>query len=82
MARPVSVHIDTVGTNTGPVERIEKAVSGVFDFRPGAIIDRLGLWNPIYGKTAAYGHFGRELPEFTWERADKVDELRDKCGLE
>ena len=82
VAKPVSVHIDTFGTNTVPVERIENAVSDVFDFRPGAIIDRLGLWNPIYGKTAAYGHFGRELPEFTWERTDKVDELRDKCGLE
>lgn len=82
VARPVSVHIDTFGTNTVPVERIENAVSDVFDFRPGAIIDRLGLWNPIYGKTAAYGHFGRELPEFTWERLDKVDELLDKCGLE
>lgn len=82
VAKPVSVHIDTFGTNTVPVERIEKAVSDVFDFRPGAIIDQLGLWNPIYGKTAAYGHFGRELPEFTWERTDKVDELRDKCGLE
>lgn len=82
VAKPVSVHIDTFGTNAVPVERIENAVSDVFDFRPGAIIDRLGLWNPIYGKTAAYGHFGKELPEFTWERADKVDELREKCGLE
>lgn len=82
VAKPVSVHIDTFRTNTVPVELIEKAVSDVFDFRPGAIIDRLGLWNPIYGKTSAYGHFGRELPEFTWEQADKVDELRDKCGFE
>lgn len=82
VAKPVSVHIDTFGTNTVLVELIEKAVSDVFDFRPGAIIDQLGLWNPIYGKTAAYGHFGRELPEFTWERVDKVIELRGKCGLE
>ena len=82
VAKPVSVHIDTFGTNTVPVERIEKAVSDVFDFRPGAIIDQLGLWNPIYGKTSVYGHFGRELPEFTWEQTDKVDELRNKCGLE
>lgn len=81
VAKPVSVHIDTFGTNTVPVERIEKAVSDVFDFRPGAIIDQLGLWNPIYGKTSVYGHFGRELPEFTWEQTDKVDELRNKCGL-
>lgn len=82
VAKPVSVHIDTFGTNTVPVERIENAVSDVFDFRPGAIIDHLSLWNPIYEKTAAYGHFGRELPEFTWERTDKVNELREKCGLE
>lgn len=82
VAKPVSVHIDTFGTNTVPVERIEKAVSDVFDFRPGAIIDQLGLWNPIYGKTAAYGHFGRELPEFTWEKTDKVDVLRDECSIE
>lgn len=81
VAKPVSVHIDTFGTNTVPVERIEKAVSDVFDFRPGAIIDRLGLWSPIYGKTAAYGHFGRELPEFTWEKADKVNALRITCGI-
>lgn len=81
VAKPVSVHIDTFGTNTVPVERIEKAVSDVFDFRPGAIIDQLGLWNPIYVKTSVYGHFGRELPEFTWEQTDKVDELRNKCGL-
>ena len=81
VAKPVSVHIDTFGTNTVPVERIEKDVSDVFDFRPGAIIDQLGLWNPIYGKTAAYGHFGRELPEFTWEKADKVNVLRVTCGI-
>ena len=53
----------------------------VFDLRPGAIIDALDLRRPIYRKTAAYGHFGRELPEFTWERTDKVDELRAACGL-
>ena len=81
VAKPVSVHIDTFGTNTIPVERIEKAVSDVFDFRPGAIIDRLGLWNPIYGQTAAYGHFGRELPEFTWEKTDKTNILRKLCNL-
>ena len=82
VAKPVSVHIDTFGTNTVSVDRIENAVADVFDFRPGAIIDRLGLWNPIYGKTAAYGHFGRELPEFTWEKTDKADVLRDECSIE
>ena len=53
----------------------------VFDLRPGAIIDELDLRRPIYRLTAAYGHFGRELPEFTWERTDKADELRKACGL-
>ena len=54
----------------------------VFDLRPGAIIDALDLRRPIYQKTAAYGHFGRELPEFTWEATDRADALRKACGLE
>ena len=76
MARPVSVMVDTFGTECVPVADIERAIGEVFDLRPGAIIDDLDLRRPIYRKTAAYGHFGRELPEFTWERRDRVDELR------
>ena len=81
VAHPVSVMVEAFGTNTVPVEDIERAVNEVFDLRPAAIIDALDLRRPIYRKTAAYGHFGRELPEFTWERRDKVDELRAACGL-
>ena len=81
MARPVSVMIDTFGTNKVDEAAIERAVGEVFDLRPGAIIDELDLRRPIYRLTAAYGHFGRELPEFTWERTDKADELRKACGL-
>ena len=81
MAKPVSVMIDTFGTNAVPEADIMAAVDATFDLRPGAIIDALDLRRPIYRKTAAYGHFGRELPEFTWERTDKADELRKACGL-
>jgi S-adenosylmethionine synthetase len=79
-AQPVSVLVDTFGTETLPVERIEKAISQVFDLRPAAIIRDLDLLRPIYQKTAAYGHFGRELPDFTWERTDRVDELKQATG--
>ena len=68
------------GTNHVPEADIERAVAEVFDLRPGAIIDELDLRRPIYRKTAAYGHFGRELPEFTWEATDKVDALRAACN--
>ena len=81
MARPVSVMVDTFGTNKVDEAAIERAVGEVFDLRPAAIIDALDLRRPIYRKTAAYGHFGRELPEFTWERTDRADELRRACGL-
>ena len=81
MAKPVSVMIDTFGTNAVPEADIMAAVDATFDLRPGAIIDALDLRRPIYRLTAAYGHFGRELPEFTWERTDKADELRRACGL-
>ena len=72
-ARPVSVRVDTFGTETAPVERIESAVAKVFDLRPAAIIEELELKRPIYAATSAYGHFGRE--GFSWERTDRVDEL-------
>lgn len=81
VSKPVSIMIDTFRTNHVPEEDIERAIANVFDLRPGAIIDNLDLRRPIYRKTAAYGHFGRELPEFTWERTDMVDKLRAECGL-
>ena len=81
VARPLSIYVDTHGTSTVPEEDIERAVSEVFDLRPAAIIDALELRRPIYRLTSNYGHFGRELPEFTWEKTDKVDELRAACGL-
>ena len=81
MAHPVSVLVETFGTNKVAVEDIERAVEEVFDLRPGAIIDALDLRRPIYRLTSNYGHFGRELPEFTWERTDRADALRAACGL-
>ncbi|KRF16279.1 methionine adenosyltransferase [Nocardioides sp. Soil796] len=75
-AHPVGVFIETFGTGTVPDEKIQEAVLQVFDLRPAAIIRDLDLLRPIYAKTAAYGHFGRELPEFTWERTDRADALK------
>lgn len=79
VARPVSIMIETFGTNHVSQEEIEAAVEKVFDLRPAAIIDALDLRRPIYRKTAAYGHFGRELPEFTWEHTNKVEDLKAAC---
>lgn len=76
MARPVSLMVETFGTGTYSEDVIAQAVEEVFDLRPGAIIDALDLRRPIYRKTAAYGHFGRELPEFTWEKRDKAEALQ------
>ena len=75
VAEPVSILVDTDGTGKIAEERIEQIVRQVFDLRPRAIIKQLDLLRPIYRKTAAYGHFGRELPEFTWERKDRVEEI-------
>ncbi len=75
-AQPVGVFVETFGTETVPVGKIQEAVLSVFDLRPAAIIADLNLLRPIYSATAAYGHFGRELPNFTWERTDRVDALR------
>jgi S-adenosylmethionine synthetase len=75
-AQPVGLYVETFGTGTVPVERLTAAIREVFDLRPAAIIRDLDLLRPIYRSTAAYGHFGRELPEFTWERTDRVDALR------
>lgn len=81
MAQPVSLMVETFGTNTVPNEVIEQAVAEVFDLRPGAIIAELKLHRPIFQKTAAYGHFGRELPEFTWENTDCVSALQRACSV-
>ncbi len=81
VSRPLSVMVDTFGTAKVDERAIERAVASVFDLRPGAIIRDLDLRRPIFEKTAAYGHFGREDADFTWERCDRVDELRAACGL-
>jgi S-adenosylmethionine synthetase len=79
-AHPVSLFVETFGTENVPVERIEKAIGEVFDLRPAAIIRDLDLLRPIYRQTATYGHFGRELPELTWERTDRVADLKSAAG--
>ena len=81
VAQPVSVMVDLMGTGVVPKAVVEAAVKGVFDLRPAAIIEYLDLLRPIYRKTSAYGHFGRTEPEFSWEKTNKIDELREKVGL-
>ena len=77
VADPVSINVETYGTEIGVTrEQIQQAVRKVFDLRPAAIIDELDLKRPIYAKTAAYGHFGREDADFTWEATDRVDDLK------
>jgi len=79
-AHPVGFYVDCFGTEQVPVDRIADAVRQVFDLRPAALIRDLDLLRPIYAATAAYGHFGRELPDFTWEQATRVDDLRSAAG--
>ena len=81
VADPVSVMINTFGTGKIPSNKIAEIVQAEFDMRPAAIIQQLDLLRPIYRQTAAYGHFGRELPGFTWENTDRVDALRSKAGI-
>ncbi len=81
VAQPVSVMVETFGSNKIPEEKIVDIVRKSFDFRPAKIIEKLKLLRPIYLKTAAYGHFGREDPDFTWEYTDKADELRKLAGI-
>jgi S-adenosylmethionine synthetase len=81
VARPLSVAVDTFGTERIPVQKIEELVREHFDLRPAAILRDLDLRRPIYAKTAAYGHFGRDDADFTWERTDKADALRQAAGL-
>jgi S-adenosylmethionine synthetase len=81
VAQPVSIMLDLMGTGVIPKDRIKDIVMESFDLRPAAIIEYLDLLRPIYRKTSAYGHFGREEPEFGWEKTNKADELREKAGL-
>ncbi|WP_166983613.1 methionine adenosyltransferase [Paramicrobacterium fandaimingii] len=80
-AAPVGLYVETFGTGRVPDQSIVTAINEVFDLRPGAIIDQLNLLRPIYAQTAAYGHFGRELPDFTWETTDRAADLRAASGL-
>jgi S-adenosylmethionine synthetase len=80
-AAPVGLYVEAFGTAHVPEERIVRAIRDVFDLRPAAIVERLDLLRPIYAQTAAYGHFGRELPDFTWEALDRVADLQSAAGL-
>jgi S-adenosylmethionine synthetase len=79
-AQPVGLYVETFGTGTVPDSALISAIREVFDLRPAAIIHDLNLLRPIYRRTAAYGHFGRELPQFTWERTDRVEDLQAVLG--
>ena len=81
VAQPVSVMLDLMGTGVIPKHRLKEIILDVFDFRPAAIIEYLDLLRPIYRKTAAYGHFGRNEPEFSWEKTNMADVLKAKAGL-
>jgi S-adenosylmethionine synthetase len=81
VAHPLSVLVETFGTEKVPVAQIEKAIGETFDLRPGAIIRDLDLRRPIYRKTAAYGHFGRSDKDFTWERTDRAEALAQAVGV-
>ena len=81
VANPVGIYLETFGTEKVETSMIEKAIRDIFDLRPRAIVEQLDLLRPIYSKTAAYGHFGRELPEFGWEKLDRVDALRSALKL-
>ena len=81
VAEPVSVMVDFMGTGKISESKARKIVGEVFDLRPAAIIEYLDLLRPIYRKTSAYGHFGRNEPEFTWEKTNMADTIREKAGL-
>ena len=80
VARPINITVNTYGTGTVSDERLSELVQEHFDLRPKGIVQMLDLLRPIYRKTAAYGHFGREEPEFSWERTDKAQALRASAG--
>src|SRR5690606_38790002 len=79
-SHPVGLYVETFGTGTVPDDRLTSAIREVFDLRPAAIIRDLDPLRPVYRRTAAYGHFGRELPEFTWERTDRTAALLSAVG--
>jgi S-adenosylmethionine synthetase len=81
MAQPVSILVETFGTEKVENDKIVAAVREVFDLRPAAIVRDLDLKRPIYRKTAAYGHFGRNLPEFTWEQVSRLDDFMRAVGV-
>jgi len=81
VANPVGIYLETFGTEKIDPAKIESAIREVFDLRPRAIVEQLQLLRPIYSKTAAYGHFGRELPEFSWEKLDKVEAIRSVLNI-
>ncbi|MDF6767493.1 methionine adenosyltransferase domain-containing protein, partial [Escherichia coli] len=81
VARPINITVYTEGTGVIPDEQIAKLVQEHFDLRPKGIVQMLDLLRPVYEKTAAYGHFGREEPEFSWEATDKALLLREAAGL-
>lgn len=81
VANPVGIYLETFGTAKVDPAKIEEAIREVFDLRPRAIVEELQLLRPIYSKTAAYGHFGRELPEFSWEKLDKVEAIRSHLNI-
>ena len=81
VAEPTSISIETFGTGKVSNDKLETLVRAHFDLRPVGLVKMLDLIRPIYQATAAYGHFGREEPNFTWERTDKADALRDAAGI-
>jgi len=81
VAEPVSIMLDLMGTGVIPKKKVNDIINEVFDLRPAAIIEYLDLLRPIYKKTSAYGHFGRDEPEFTWEKTNMVDVLKEKAGI-
>jgi len=81
ISEPVSINVNSFGTGKLADAKIKQLIKEYFDLRPKAIIQHLDLLRPIYKKTAAYGHFGRERDEFTWEKTDKAAALRDAAGL-
>ena len=81
VAEPVSIMVDLLGTGVIPKDRVKELIRDTFDLRPAAIIEYLDLLRPIYRKTATYGHFGRDEPEFSWERTSMADTLREKAGI-
>jgi S-adenosylmethionine synthetase len=81
IAQPLSIHVDTYGTGIMSDDKIAAIVGKVFDLRPAAIIENLKLKRPIYRETARNGHFGRNLPNFTWEKLDKVAQIKKEAGI-